>query len=85
MFTTCSLHVHYMFTICSLYVHYIFTIYHDEYVTLSVDISASLFRVTSNPSLRYTNTQKLNSRYQELEPTHLLSHLYVPGGFLPHL
>ena len=36
-------------------------------------------------SLMCTNTQKLNCECQELDPTHLLSQLCPPGGFLPHL
>ena len=30
------------------------------------------------------NTQKLNCICQELDPTHLLSHLCPPRGYLPH-
>ena len=66
--------------------------YRKRRAKILADISARLFMVTYNKSLKYTNTQRLNCRCQELDLTYLTVSLVPtwwiftpPSEFLPHL
>ena len=52
---------------------------------ISSDISAHLYRITCNKVSGILIHKQLNCRCQDLDLTHLPSHLCPPGGFLLHL
>ena len=95
-FTIQKLLYYYYIIIVVLLFHYQILARQEEYrkrrVKISADTSACLFMATYNKSLKYTNTQRLNCRCQQLDLTYLTVSLVPtwciftpPSEFLPHL